>query len=60
MFSRLRQTTDVIEKLRKTSFEPAHSAYYKGKPGLPLNLILKARHDFLSVLDQPGRRGRGP
>lgn len=49
MFSRLRQTTDIIEKLRKTSFEPAHSAYYTGKPGRPLNLILKARRDFLSI-----------
>lgn len=49
MFSRLRQTTDIVEKLRKTSFEPAHPAFYTGKPGRPLNLILKARHDFLSI-----------
>ncbi|URK86770.1 hypothetical protein LP421_21615 [Rhizobium sp. RCAM05350] len=49
MFSSLRQSTDIIEKLRKNSFEPAHADYYRGKPGRPLNLILKARHDFLSV-----------
>jgi len=49
MFSRLRQSTDIVEKLGKRSFEPAHSAYYKGKPGRSLTLMLKARHDFLSI-----------
>lgn len=49
MFSSLRQSTDIVEKLRKNAFEPAHSAYYRGKPGQSLSLILKARHDFLSI-----------
>ncbi|OJF91337.1 cytochrome P450 [Pararhizobium antarcticum] len=49
MFASFRQTTDIIEKRGADTLEPAHADVYRGKPGRPLNLILKARHDFLSI-----------
>ncbi len=49
MFAWLRQQGEMTERLEPSLFEPAHSAYYDGKPGKPLRLILKARQDFLSI-----------
>lgn len=49
MFASLRPTTTIVETRSAQSFEPAHSAYYAGRPGKPLQLLLQARHDFLSV-----------
>lgn len=49
MFSWLNRPVAITEKLKGRKFEPAHAAYYRGKPGRPLSLILQARTDFLSV-----------
>lgn len=49
MLSRLRRSTDIVENSGMDFFEPAHSAYYTAKPGQSFNLILQARHDFLSI-----------
>src|SRR5215217_2296253 len=48
MFRSLRPSTDIIEKRRHDTLEPAHSNFFKGKSN-PLRLILQARHDFLSI-----------
>jgi cytochrome P450 len=48
MFRNLRPSTDIIEKRRDNSLEPAHSNFFRGKSN-PLRLILQARHDFLSI-----------
>lgn len=49
MLSWLNKPVEITEKLKGRAFEPAHAAYYAGKPGRPLDLILQARTDFLSV-----------
>ncbi len=52
MFFNLRQSTPIVEKLSANVFEPAHADFYKGRPGGTLQLILQARHDFLSIWRQ--------
>lgn len=49
MLKALRRSTNIIERLRTASFEPAHAAHYKGKAGRSIDLLLQARHDFLSI-----------
>ncbi len=45
----LKPRVDIVEKREGERFEPARSDYYRGKPGKPLQLIMQARHDFLSI-----------
>ncbi|KAA0698274.1 cytochrome P450 [Neorhizobium sp. P12A] len=51
MLSWLDRKTEIVESLDtgRRFFEPAHSAYYNGKPGQPIQLLLQARSDFLSI-----------
>jgi cytochrome P450 len=51
MLTWLDQKTEIVEELdsEHQMFEPAHSAYYNGRPGQPLKLLLQARSDFLSI-----------
>lgn len=49
MLSWLNRPVEIEEKLRGKNFVPAHAAYYRGKTNRPLDLILQARTDFLSV-----------
>ena len=51
MLAWLDQKTEIVEHADQSSqyFEPAHAAYYNGKPGQPLKLMLQARSDFLSI-----------
>ncbi|WP_337266539.1 cytochrome P450 [Oryzifoliimicrobium ureilyticus] len=51
MLAWLDQKTEILERAapEERLFEPAHAAYYNGKPGQPLKLLLQARSDFLSI-----------
>ncbi|TWB46744.1 cytochrome P450 [Rhizobium sp. ERR 922] len=51
MLAWLDQKTEIVEHADQSAqyFEPAHAAYYGGKPGQPLKLMLQARSDFLSI-----------
>lgn len=49
MFAWRPRPVEITEKLNDTSFEPAHAAYYDGKSGDWLRLLLQARVDFLSI-----------
>ncbi|OQP86107.1 cytochrome P450 [Rhizobium rhizosphaerae] len=49
MLAGLKPSTDIVERRDAQRFEPAHSDYYRGRPGRPLKLMLQARHDFLSI-----------
>lgn len=49
MFGWLQRPVLISEKLEGHEFEPAHADYYTGKPKRPVQLILQARSDLLSV-----------
>lgn len=49
MLSWLQRPVEFKEQLSGEVFEPAHAKYYSGAPGKPLQLLLQARADFLSV-----------
>ncbi|MCL6706767.1 cytochrome P450 [Pseudomonas sp. R2.Fl] len=49
MLSWLNRPVEIEEKRRGKNFVPAHAVYYRGKTNRPLDLILQARTDFLSV-----------